>query len=186
MGVGEARSRKNKWSESLGAAGRPGPADPVDPTMGLHFVHKCRNVTHLCFDLILPDSRLAGNHRFCHAGIGYRSSFPHSTRSSQFLSFLSPKFELVPFPNLHHAVIFHFRSSLASLWLQKGMASLHLWLATEEKVMVYLLLISTDQAHKSRLEMFDFPILTVLTPKIFTRNEQQVKVTLPLQVPSKH
>jgi hypothetical protein len=47
----------------------------------------------------------------------------------------------------------------------------------------YLLLISTDQAHKSRLEMFDF---LILTPKIFTRNKQQVKVTSPLQVPSKH
>ena len=59
MGVGEARSRENKSSESVGAAGRPAPADPADPAMGLHFVHKCRNVTHLCFDLILPDSRLA-------------------------------------------------------------------------------------------------------------------------------
>jgi hypothetical protein len=47
-------------------------------------------VTHLCFDLILPDSRLAENHRFCHAGVGYRTSFPHSARNSQFLSFLSP------------------------------------------------------------------------------------------------
>jgi hypothetical protein len=86
--------------------------------------------------LILPDSRLAEKHRSCHAGVGYRSSFPHSTRNSQFLSFLSPKFELVPFPHLHHAVFFHFRSSLASLWLQKGIASLHLRLAPEKNVMV--------------------------------------------------
>ena len=47
----------------------------------------------------------------------------------------------------------------------------------------YLLLISTDQAHKSRVEMSDF---LILTPKIFTRNEPLVKVTSPLQVPSKH
>ncbi len=125
-----------KSPESVGAAGRPGPADTADPTMGLHFVHKCCNVTHLCFDLLLPDSRLAENHRFCHVGVCYRSRFPHFTRNSQFLSFLSPKFELVPFPHLHHAVFFSFRSSLASLWLQKGMASLHLRLAPEEEVMV--------------------------------------------------
>jgi hypothetical protein len=31
----------------------------------------------------------AENHRFCDAGVGYSSSFPYSTRSSQFLSFLS-------------------------------------------------------------------------------------------------
>jgi hypothetical protein len=43
--------------------------------------------------------------------------------------------------------------------------------------------ISKHQAHKSRLETFDF---LIHTPKIFTRNEPQVKVTLPLQVPSKH
>jgi hypothetical protein len=125
-----------KSPESVGTAGRPGPADPADPTKGLHFVHKCRNVTHLCFDSILPDSGLAENHPFCHAGVGYRSSFPHSTRNSQFLSFLSSLFELVPFSHLHHAVFFHFRSSLTSLWLQKGMASLHVQLATEEKVVV--------------------------------------------------
>ena len=77
----------------------------------------------------MPESRLAENHRYCHAGVGYRSSFPHSTRNSRFLSFLSHKFELVPFPHLHHAVFFHFRSSLVSEWLRKGMASLHLRLA---------------------------------------------------------
>ncbi len=43
---------EKKTSESVGAAGRPGPADPADPTMGLHLEHKSRNVTHLCFDLI--------------------------------------------------------------------------------------------------------------------------------------
>ncbi len=108
---------------------RSGPARPTrpsDPIMGLRFIHKCRNVTDLCFDLILPDFRLAENHRFCDAGVSYRSSFPHSTRNSQ----------LVPFPHHHHAVFFNFHSSLASLWLQKGMASLHLLLANEEKVMV--------------------------------------------------
>ena len=47
----------------------------------------------------------------------------------------------------------------------------------------YLLLISTDQAHKSRLEMSDF---LILKSKIFTRNEPQVKVTSQLKVPSKH
>ncbi len=52
--------------------------------MGLHFVHRCRKVvTHLCFDLILPDSRLAENHRFCHAGVVYRSRFPSITKSWQ-------------------------------------------------------------------------------------------------------
>jgi hypothetical protein len=136
VGVGEARSRKKKTSVSVHVAGPRGPTDTADPTMGLHFVHKCRNVTHLCFDILLPDSRLAEKHQNRHASVCYRSSFPHSTRNSQFLSFLSPKFELVPFPHVHRAVFFHFRSSLASLWLQKGMASLHLRLATEEKVMV--------------------------------------------------
>ncbi len=131
MGVGEARSRKKIVRVSpRGWAGPRGPTDPADPSMGLHLVHKCRNVTYLCFDLILPDSRLAENYRFCHAGVGYCSSFPCSTRNSQFLSFLSPKFL-----NLHPAVFFHFRSSLASLWLQKGMTSLHLRLArAREKV----------------------------------------------------
>ncbi len=113
MGVGEARSRKKKSSESDSVSptwlGRGPGAQPTQRT--LHFVHKCRNVTNLCFDQILPDSRLAENHRYCHAGVGYRSSFAHSTRNSQILSFLSPKFELVPFPHLHHAVFFHFRSS---------------------------------------------------------------------------
>jgi hypothetical protein len=71
--------------------------------------------------LTLPDSHLAENHRFCHAGVGYRRSFSCSTRNSQLFSFLSPKFELVPFPHLHPAVFFHFCSSLTSLWLQKGM-----------------------------------------------------------------
>ena len=51
------------------------------------------------------------------------------------------------------------------------------------KIDGFLLLISTDQAHKSRLEMFDF---LILKSKIFTRNEPQVKVTLQLKVPSKH
>ncbi len=86
----------------------------------LQIVHKCRNLTLLCFGLLLSDTRLAGNHRFCHEGVGYRSSFPASTWNSQFLSFLSPKFELVPFPHLHLAVFFHFsRRVLASLWLKK-------------------------------------------------------------------
>ncbi len=40
-------------------------------------------------------------------------------------------------------------------------------------------MISKDQAHKSRLEMSDFLILTL---KIFNRNKPQVKVTSPLQV----
>ncbi len=87
----------------------------------------------------------------CHAGVRYRSSFHHSTRNSQFLSFLSPKFELVPFPHLHHAVFFYFRSSRCIFsfplyffisafplvpWLQKGMGSLHLRLAPGEEVMI--------------------------------------------------
>jgi hypothetical protein len=116
VGVGEARSRKKKLSVSVHVAGPRGPADTADPTMGLHFLHK---VTHLCFDILLPESRLSEKHRYCHASVCYRSRFPHSTRNSQFLSFLSPKFELVPFLLLHRAVVFHFRSSLASLWLQK-------------------------------------------------------------------
>jgi hypothetical protein len=41
---------------------------------------------------------------------------------------------------------------------------------------VMALLISKDQAHKSRLEMFDFQIFA---PKIFTRNKPQVKNTIP-------
>ncbi len=49
--VGEARPRKKPSSESVHVAGPQGPADPVDPSMGLHFVHKYRNVTYLCFDL---------------------------------------------------------------------------------------------------------------------------------------
>jgi hypothetical protein len=60
----------------------------------------------LCFDLILPDSCLAENRRFC---VGYCSSFHCFTRNSQSVSFLSPKFELVPFPHLHPAVFFHIR-----------------------------------------------------------------------------
>jgi hypothetical protein len=115
--------------------------------------------------------------------VGYHSSCPCSTGNSQFLSFLSPTFELVPFPHIRHVVFFHFRSSLSSLWLPKGMAALHLRLAALHLRYGNLLLISTDQAHKSRLEMSDF---LILTPKIFTRNEQLVKVTSPLQVPSKH
>jgi hypothetical protein len=83
--------------------------------------------------IILPESR------YWHAGVCYRSSFPHSTRNSQFLSFLSPKFELVPFPHLHPAVIFSFslvpRVGFAPKSLEKGMASLHLRLASEEEVM---------------------------------------------------
>ena len=50
VGVGEARSRKKKSSESVHLAGPRGPADPADPGMGLHFVH---NVTNLCFDILL-------------------------------------------------------------------------------------------------------------------------------------
>jgi hypothetical protein len=48
------------------------------------------------------------------------------------------------------------------VWLQKGMASLHLRLAT------YLLLISTDQAQKSRLEMFNLLILTPIEQQCLT------------------
>jgi hypothetical protein len=138
--VRPALGENNRLSQSVQRAGQTQPTQWT-----LHFVHKCRNVTHLCFDLLLSDSHLAETHRSCHTGVGYRSSFPHSTRNSlnysqflinNFLSFLSPKFELVPFPLLHHVVFFHFRSSLASLWLQKGMASLNLRLAPEEEVMV--------------------------------------------------
>jgi hypothetical protein len=39
VGVGEARSRKNKWSESVGVADRPGPANPADPTMELEWAY---------------------------------------------------------------------------------------------------------------------------------------------------
>jgi hypothetical protein len=60
--------------------------------------HKCRNATHLCFDLLFSYSRLAENNRFCYAGVRYCSSFSYSTRYSQFLSFPQPKFNLVPFP----------------------------------------------------------------------------------------
>jgi hypothetical protein len=133
VGVGEARSRKtNRLSQS---AQRAGPTDPLDPTMGLHFVHQCRNVAHLCFDSILPDTRLAENHRFCHAGVCYRSSFPHYTRNSQFLSFLSrrsPTFITLNF-FISTANSAHPSRRYGS---KKIMASLHLRLATEEKVMV--------------------------------------------------
>ncbi len=91
------------------------------------------------------------------------------------------------FPHLHPAVFFHLCLSLASIWLQKGMAANYGLTSSPvspwRRGHGYLLLISTDQAHKSRLEMFDFLILTL---KIFTRNEPQVKVSSPLQVPSKH
>ncbi len=59
VGVGEARCRKNNSSVSVHVAGPRGPADTAMALMGLHFVHTCRNVTHLCFDILLPDSRLA-------------------------------------------------------------------------------------------------------------------------------
>ncbi len=89
--VRPALGGKNRLSQSAPA----GRAQPTQHT--LQFVHRCCNVTHLCFDLIQPDSRLAENHRFCHTGVlpgvGYCSSFPSSTRNSQFLSFLSQKFE---------------------------------------------------------------------------------------------
>jgi hypothetical protein len=68
VGVGEARSRKkNRLSQSVQRAGQ---AQPTQWT--LHFVHKCRNVTNLCFDLLLPDSSLTENHRSCHEGVGYQ------------------------------------------------------------------------------------------------------------------
>jgi hypothetical protein len=70
------------------SAQRLGRARPTQRS--LHFVDKCHNMTHLCFYLLLPYSHLAENHRFFHAGVGYRNSFPSSTRNSQFSSFLSP------------------------------------------------------------------------------------------------
>jgi hypothetical protein len=135
VGVDVACSRKKtRLIQSAQPAGRAQPTRRI-----LQCVHKYCTVTHLCFDLFLSDSRLAENHRFCHAGVGYRSSFPHSSRNSQFLSFLLPKFELVPFPHLHHALCFHFCSPLASLWLQKVwpyFISGYPVISTEEKAMV--------------------------------------------------
>ncbi len=120
-------SKKKRLCQSAQRAGRAQPTP-----MGLHFVHKYRNVTHLCFDLRLPYSRLAESHQFCHASVGYRSIFPCYTRISQFLSFLSPKFESVQFP----AVYFHFLLIPRVVMALKRYASLRLWLATEESVMV--------------------------------------------------
>ncbi len=83
-----APGKKNPLCQSTWLGPR-GPADTADPTMGLHFVHKCRNVTHLCFDIALPVSQ---KNIDIATQVCYRSSFPHSTRNSQFLSFISPKF----------------------------------------------------------------------------------------------
>jgi hypothetical protein len=50
--------QEKQSAESVRKAVRPGPANLADPT----FVRKCRNVTHLCFDLLFFYSRLAENH----------------------------------------------------------------------------------------------------------------------------
>jgi hypothetical protein len=49
----------------------------VSPRSGpaANFVHKYRNVTHLCFNSLLSYSSLAENYRFSRAGVSYRSSF---------------------------------------------------------------------------------------------------------------
>jgi hypothetical protein len=77
---------------------------------------------------------------------------------------------IFPFPLIPHVVVAPKRYGFTSCPISHG-----------RKGHGYLLSISTDQAHKSRLEMFD---RLILAPKIFTRNELQVKVTAPLQVPS--
>ncbi len=134
----------------LGAAGWPGSADlAAEPTV-------CRNVTHLCFDLILPNSRLAENHRFCHSGVGCRSSFPCSTKYSQFLSFLWPKFELVPFPHLQIPLIFSISAHSSRRHGSKKYGLTPSPISSWRRGHGYLFLNSTDQTHKSRLEMFHF------------------------------
>ena len=81
---GPFQKKTNHLSQSAQRAGRSLPTQWT-----LHFVHKCRNETHLRFNIFLSYFQQAENHRFCDAGVGYSSSFPYSTRSSQFLSFLS-------------------------------------------------------------------------------------------------
>jgi hypothetical protein len=75
VGVDVARSKKRIQSESVRAAGRSGPADPVAITF-------CGNVTHLCFDFISQSSCPAENHPFCHASVSYRCCLPNSGRNS--------------------------------------------------------------------------------------------------------
>ena len=175
---GPLQEKKSRLSQSARRAGRARPTQ-----WHLHFVHQSRNVTKLCFVLLSWYPLSQKNNRFCHASVGYRRCFPISARNSYYFSFPSPTFELASLPHLRPAIFSPFCPSLASLWLHKGMASNSSPVIHWRKGHGYLLLISKDQAHKSRLEMLDF---LILAPEIFTRNEPQVKVTLPLQVPSKH
>ncbi len=108
VGVNVACSRKKKPSESVRAAGRPGPADPVATTF-------CT----LCVWMYYPNSRLAENYPLCHAGLSYCRCFPNFDRNSHCYSFLSPTFELASFPRLHPAILLLSYQFLASLWLKK-------------------------------------------------------------------
>ena len=108
--------QKKKSSESIRAAGRPGPADPVATT----FLYTIWQRDQVVFWIYYQSkSRPTENYPLCHAGLSYRRCFPYSDRNSHCYSFLSPTFELASFPHLHPGILLLSYPFLASLWLQK-------------------------------------------------------------------
>ena len=94
--------QEKKSSESVRAAGRPGPADPVATT----FLYTIWQRDQVVFWIYYQSkSRPTENYPLCHAGLSYRRCFPYSDRNSHSYSFLSPTFELASFPHLHPAIL---------------------------------------------------------------------------------
>ena len=108
--------QEKKSSESVRAAGRPGPADPVATT----FLYTIWQRDQVVFWIYYQSkSRPTENYPLCHAALSYRRRLPNSDRNSHCYSFLSPTFELASFPHLHPAILLLSYPFLASLWLQK-------------------------------------------------------------------
>ena len=106
--------QEKKSSESVRAAGRPGPADPVATT----FLYTIWQRDQVVFWIYYQSkSRPTENYPLCHAGLSYRRCFPYSDRNSHCYSFLSPTFELASFPHLHSAILLLFYPFLA--WVGK-------------------------------------------------------------------
>ena len=97
--------------------GPPGSGQPTPTLCTNHF---------LCLGLLSTTSRLAQSRPFCHANVGYRRCFHHSTEIYLHFSFLSSPFELESTPHLHFAVIFRVCRFDSVQWVQIKVASLDL------------------------------------------------------------
>ena len=126
VGVDVSVSRKQNPSASVPVTGRGGAGPSVRL---LHCVQSgsIAVFSNLCFAFYNTDlARLTKIDTRCHANVGYRRCFHHSTEISLHFSFLSSPFELESTPHLHFALIFWYRRFDSVQWVQIKVASLDL------------------------------------------------------------